>query len=141
MTKSLINTKPTPDWFAEELSTFLSDIQAEKVEDTCVHFFCIYDGADLINKNAIEQAMKEIEQAMLVQSTKNHLYCYAWIDHQAGQLRVSTKSDADIQQKFRSTIEYVKNITALIQPLYEGTDIEYNPQTWKTAVFVVKNQQ
>jgi len=85
--------------------------------------------------------MKETEQAMLVQSTKNHLYYYAWIDHQVGQLRVSTKSDADIKQKFRSKIEYVKNIEALIQPLYEEKNIEYNPKTWKTVVFVVKNQQ
>jgi len=140
MRKSVINTKPTPDWFAEELSIFLSDIQAEQTEGACF-YFCIYDGADLIDKNAIEQVTRKTEQAMRAQSTKTHFYCYAWIDHQAGQLRVSTKSDADIQQKFRSKIEYVKNIEALIQPLYEKTKIKYNPKTWKTAVFVVTNQQ
>jgi len=135
-----------PDWFAKQLNRFLNDIRAN-TEDIGRDSFqlCVYDEEDPIDRDIVMEVARKTADAMHFFSAKTGLFGYAWFDHQAGQFRVSTKTDANIQEKFGSKVVFVPNIEDLVQPIYEeDEDVDYDeetdfdPETWETKVFVAE---
>jgi len=133
-----------PDQFTKQFNRFLNFIR-ENTEDLGRDSFqlCVYEGENPIDREIVMEATRKTADAMHFFSTKTGFYAYAWFDHQAGQLRVSTKTDANIQDKFGSKVVYVPNIEDLVQPIYEEKkeeDVAFDPETWETKVFVIKKQ-
>jgi len=132
----------TPDWFAEQLDEFiyLIKLQEEDLQNDSFQL-CVYEGADPIDQDVVMEVARKTEEAMRFFSAKTGFYAYAWFDHQAGQLRVSTKKDANIQEKFGSKVVFVQHIEDLVTPIYEDDyedeDVEFDPETWETKVKLI----
>jgi len=142
------NMPHAPDWFPKALTRFLDGIR-ENTEDIGNSSFqlCVYEWEDPIDREVVLHVARQTEEAMRFFSEKTGHCSYAWFDHQAWQLRVSTKTDANVQEKFRATVERVESIADLIAPIYEDGYEEDNcsdedfddedPETWQVGVFVV----
>jgi len=134
-----------PDWFAKKSHRFLGHIRenTEDIQNDSFHL-CIYDGEIPIDVSAVMKVARLMEEAMLFFTSKTGFCSYAWFDHQSGQLRVSTKKDADVQGKFGSKIVFVYKIEELIMPIYqeEYEDKDFDLKNWKTRVFSsIKNEE
>jgi len=131
-----------PDRFTKQLDRFLNAIQ-ENTEDIGRDSFqlCVYEGADPIDRDVVMDATRKTEEVMRFFASKTGFCAYAWFDHQAGQLRVSTKTNANIQEKFGSKVVFVQHIEDLVTPIYEDDyedeDVEFDPETWRTKVKLI----
>jgi len=132
------SNKNLPAGFAKRLERFLQLIE-EETEQGVVIMLCIYDDmGELLTSEWVFQALQKTQQAMQRLASKTGFYYYAWLDYQAGQIRVSITDNADIQQNFGSTIEYVKAIEDLVRPLYQESNGEetFDADNWITKVCV-----
>jgi len=142
MIATIKTLEKTPEWFAEKVDAFiyLIKLQNEDIQNDSFKL-CVYDGENPIDRDVVMEAARKTGEAMRFFASKTGLYAYAWFDHQAGQLRVSTKTDANIQEKFGSKVVFVENIEELIAPIYEDDyedeDVEFDPETWETKVKLI----
>gem|GEM_PF-1112918 len=142
MIATIKTLEKTPEWFAEKLDAFIYLIKSQKEDIQNDSFqLCVYEGEYPIDRDVVMEVARKTEEAMRFFTNKTGFCSYAWFDHQVGQLRVSTKTDANVQEKFRSKVVFVENIEELIAPIYEkdyeDEDVEFDLETWKTKVKVV----
>jgi len=143
MKKRTTMEQQIPDRFAKQRNRFLKGIR-ENSEDIQNDSFqlCVYEGEDPIDRDIVMEVARKTEEAMRYFTEKTGFCAYAWFDYQAGQLRVSTKTDANVQEKFRSKIVFVQHIEDLVTPIYEDgyEDEEFDPETWETKVKLIEGK-
>jgi len=126
--------------FSTALDAFTRDIKEENAEsEGCVHSISYYEGEKLIDKNFMQEIAEKAKEAMTFLSKKIGVYCYMWIDEQAGQMRVSIKKDPNIEDAFRAKIIYEKDIMDLVDPIYTGKSIVN--KNGKVRVFLINKEK
>jgi len=106
------------------LNFFIKDIKQEKGDvEGLVHSISYYcNGKDLIGRDVAMEVAERTEEAMHYVANKTGVFCYVWLDAQAGQLRFSTKKDPDIEDAFEVKVVRENHLIRLIDDIYVWAD-------------------
>jgi len=122
----------------QALAQFLKDIREDDGGAGGYCFMlCYCQGSGVINRYIARRVARKTESAMRFLSEKTGMHCYAWLDEMAGQLRVSTKADGNIAEKFGAKIVYEADIVQLVSSIYTVNDL-FEEENYRVKVFFVK---
>jgi len=126
--------------FLRDVEVFINDIQQDSGQNEwhCLTLCLWLDGERLISRYMAGQVAKKTAAALRLLSDKTGVWSYAWLDAQAGQLRVSTHTTPDIQEKFGAAVMLAPSIRRLMDAYYhtlrKNSDAGEN---YKVRVFMV----